>query len=139
MASRLQTSCRASCWTIGVCILAAALLPGEPVPGGRWAPPGRCGAGGDPRGGLRGARGGKGVRGVLRSGGEGRDRRFGVRARVWSRCGSICTRVGEIRGRFRLRLGSEQHARLFWKQLQAAGSGALRAEAVCLLFGSSSV
>ncbi|NXR59206.1 NECT1 protein, partial [Rhadina sibilatrix] len=28
MASRLQTSCRASWWTIGVCILAAALLPG---------------------------------------------------------------------------------------------------------------
>ncbi|XP_054032196.1 nectin-1 isoform X6 [Dryobates pubescens] len=28
MASQLQTSCRASCWTIGVCILAAALLPG---------------------------------------------------------------------------------------------------------------
>ncbi|XP_075630903.1 nectin-1 isoform X1 [Balearica regulorum gibbericeps] len=28
MASQLQTSCRASWWTIGVCILAAALLPG---------------------------------------------------------------------------------------------------------------
>lgn len=133
MASRLQTSCRASWWTIGVCILAAALLPGEPVPGGR------CGAGGSPGGALRGARGANGVRGAVRSGGEGRDRRFGVRARVWSRCGSICARVGESRGRFQLRLGSEQHARLFWKQLQAAGSGARRAEAVCLLFGSSSV
>lgn len=64
MASQLQTSCRASWWTIGVCILAAALLPGEPLPAGRprrrWALPGRCGGRGGPGGGLRGADGGKG-------------------------------------------------------------------------------
>lgn len=45
----------------------------------------------------------------------------------------------EIRGRFHLWLGEEQHDRLFWKQLQAVGSGVLGAEAVCLLFGSSNV
>lgn len=98
-----------------------------------------CGGRGSPGGGLRGADGGKGVREVLRSGGEGWDRLFGVRARGWSRCGSICVRVGESRGRFHLRLGEEQHDRLFRKQLQAVGSGVLGAEAVCLLFGSSNV
>lgn len=146
MASQPQTSCRASWWTIGVCILAAALLPGEPLPAGppgrRWALPGRWGGGGgpgQPRRRAAGCRWGKGVREVLRSGGEGWGRLFGVRAQGWSRCGSICVRVGESRGRFHLWLGEEQHGRLFWKQLQAVGSGVLGAEAVCLLFGSSNV
>lgn len=94
---------------------------------------------GQPRRRPAGCPWGKRVREVPRSGGEGGDRLFGVRARVWSRCGSICVRVGESRGRFQLWLGEEQHHRLFWKQLQAVGSGALRAEAVCLLFGSSNV
>lgn len=66
MASQLQTSCRASWWTIGVCILAAALLPGELVPpggGGHCRAAGVCVGGvcwGSPGGGLRGVRGGKG-------------------------------------------------------------------------------
>lgn len=91
MASRLQTSCRASWWTIGVCILAAALLPGEPVPGGRWAPPGRCGAGAAPEGicgvpvGERAAgKGGIGVLGCAPGSGAG----VGASVRGWERVGA---------------------------------------------------
>lgn len=136
MASQLQTSCRASWWTIGVCILAAALFPGEPLPAGPPLPslsPHHAGIAG-----LGAAPGGPGRGGAVRGAGSaGKDGVgfFGVR--LWSRCGSICLRVGESRGRFQP--GEEQHDRLFWKQLQAVGSGVLGAEAVCLLFGSSSV
>lgn len=113
MASQLQTSCCASWWTIGVCILAAALLPGEPLPVG---PPqeavGSAGAlrgSGQPLRRATGCRRGEGLREGLRRGGEGWDRLFGVPVQVWSRCGSICGRVGENRGRFHPWLGEEQH------------------------------
>lgn len=89
MASRLQTSCRASCWTIGVCILAAALLPGEPVPGGFGGLRGLWGA----PGGLGGSGGFAGCPWGSRAAGERRERwarRFGV----CSRCGSLCARLG---------------------------------------------
>lgn len=144
MASQLQTSCRASWWTIGVCILAAALLPGEPLPAGvppREAVGSACSAGvaAAPEEGCGVPMEGRGCGKCCGAAGKDGIGFFGVRARGWSRCGSICVRVGESRGRFHLRLGEEQHDRLFRKQLQAVGSGVLGAEAVCLLFGSSNV
>lgn len=89
MASQLQTSCRASWWTIGVCILAAALFPGEPLPAGPPFPS------------LPASRrdcGARGCRGVRDAGSAGKDGVNFLGVRLWSRCGRL--RVGESRGRF---------------------------------------